>query len=38
MRVISGFLRGCEIKGYAIDGTRPTINRVKSRFFQYTGR
>jgi len=33
MRVISGFLRGREIKGYTIDGTRPTMDRVKESMF-----
>ena len=29
MRVISGTLKGRNIKGYDIDGTRPTMDRVK---------
>lgn len=33
MRVISGKLRGREIKGYMIDGTRPTMDRVKESMF-----
>ena len=33
MKVISGFLRGREIKGYTIDGTRPTMDRVKESMF-----
>lgn len=33
MRVISGSLRGREIKGYTIDGTRPTMDRVKESMF-----
>ena len=33
MRVISGFLKGREIKGYTIDGTRPTMDRVKESMF-----
>lgn len=33
MRVISGKLRGKEIKGYLIDGTRPTMDRVKESMF-----
>lgn len=33
MRVISGKLRGREIKGYDIDGTRPTMARVKESMF-----
>lgn len=33
MRIISGFLRGREIKGYTIDGTRPTMDRVKESMF-----
>ena len=33
MRVISGFLKGREIKGYDIEGTRPTMDRVKESVF-----
>lgn len=33
MRVISGFLKKREIKGYDIDGTRPTMDRVKESMF-----
>lgn len=33
MRVISGFLKKKEIKGYTIDGTRPTMDRVKESIF-----
>ena len=33
MRVISGFLKKREIKGYNIDGTRPTMDRVKESMF-----
>lgn len=33
MRVISGFLKRKEIKGYTIDGTRPTMDRVKESMF-----
>lgn len=33
MRVISGFLKKREIKGYTIDGTRPTMDRVKESMF-----
>lgn len=33
MRVISGFLKGRNIKGYDIDGTRPTMDRVKESVF-----
>lgn len=33
MKVISGFLSGREIKGYTIDGTRPTMDRVKESMF-----
>ncbi len=33
MRVIGGKLRGKEIKGYLIDGTRPTMDRVKESMF-----
>ncbi len=33
MRIISGTLRGREIKGYTIEGTRPTMSRVKESMF-----
>ena len=33
MRVISGTLKGRNIKGYDIDGTRPTMDRVKESVF-----
>lgn len=33
MRVISGKYKGREIKGYNIDGTRPTMDRVKESLF-----
>ena len=33
LRVISGFLKGREIKGYDIEGTRPTMDRVKESIF-----
>ncbi len=33
MRVISGSLKGREIKGYNIKGTRPTMGRVKESIF-----
>ncbi len=33
MRVISGKLRGKEVKGYLIDGVRPTMDRVKESMF-----
>lgn len=33
MRVISGFLKGRNIKGYDIEGTRPTMDRVKESVF-----
>ena len=33
MRVISGFLKGRNIKGFDIDGTRPTMDRVKESIF-----
>lgn len=33
MKVISGTLRGRNIKGYDIDGTRPTMDRVKESLF-----
>ena len=33
LRVISGILKGRIIKGYDIDGTRPTMDRVKESIF-----
>ena len=33
MRVISGVLKGRNVKGYDIDGTRPTMDRVKESMF-----
>ena len=33
MKVISGFLKGRNILGYDIDGTRPTMDRVKESLF-----
>jgi len=33
MRVISGILKGRNIKGFTIDGTRPTMDRVKESLF-----
>ena len=33
MRVISGKYRGRNIKGFDIDGTRPTMDRVKESIF-----
>lgn len=33
MRVISGFLKGRNIKGYNIPGTRPTMDNVKESLF-----
>ena len=33
MRVISGYLKGRNIKGYNIEGTRPTMDRVKESMF-----
>lgn len=33
MRVISGSLKGREIKGFNIEGTRPTMDRVKESVF-----
>ena len=33
MKVISGTLRGRKINGYDIDGTRPTMDRVKESLF-----
>lgn len=33
MKIISGSLKGRNIKGYDIEGTRPTMNRVKESIF-----
>lgn len=33
MKVISGFLKGRVVNGYNIDGTRPTMDRVKESIF-----
>lgn len=33
MKVISGFLKGRNINGYDIEGTRPTMDRVKESVF-----
>lgn len=33
MKVISGLLKGRNIEGYNIDGTRPTMDRVKESLF-----
>src|SRR5574344_1291876 len=33
MKVISGILKGRTIKGFNIDGTRPTMDRVKESLF-----
>ena len=33
MKVISGTLKGRNIEGYNIDGTRPTMDRVKESVF-----
>ena len=33
MKVISGLLKGRKIEGYNIDGTRPTMDRVKESLF-----
>ena len=33
MRIISGILKGRVIKGYEIEGTRPTMDRVKESIF-----
>lgn len=33
MRVISGKYRRCELKGYNIDGIRPTMDKVKESIF-----
>ena len=37
MRVISGTLKGRNILGYNIDGTRPTMDRVKESIFAMLG-
>ena len=33
MRIISGTLKGREVKGFNLDGTRPTMDRVKESLF-----
>ena len=33
MKVISGILKGRNIEGYNIEGTRPTMDRVKESIF-----
>ena len=33
MKIISGFLKGRNIKGYDIEGTRPTMDRVRESLF-----
>ena len=33
MKVISGKLKGRTIKGYDIEGTRPTMDRIKESVF-----
>lgn len=33
MKIITGFLKGKQIKDYNIDGTRPTMDRVKESIF-----
>ena len=33
MKIISGFLKGRTLKGHNIDGTRPTMDRVKESLF-----
>ena len=33
MKVISGTLKGRNIEGYTLDGTRPTMDRVKESLF-----
>ena len=33
MKIISGFLKGRTLGGYKIDGTRPTMDRVKESLF-----
>ena len=38
MRVISGKYKGRNIKGYDIDGTRPTMDRVKESLFAIINR
>lgn len=37
MKVISGFLKGRKINGFDIDGTRPTMDRVKESLFAMIG-
>lgn len=37
MKVISGLLKGRVIEGYNIDGTRPTMDRVKESIFAMLG-
>ena len=37
MKVISGTLKGRNIEGYNIDGTRPTMDRVKESLFAMLG-
>lgn len=37
MKVISGLLKGRIIEGYNIDGTRPTMDRVKESIFAMIG-
>jgi 16S rRNA G966 N2-methylase RsmD len=32
-KIISGMLKGRTVKGYNIDGTRPTMDRVKESVF-----
>ena len=33
MKIISGTLKGRNIKGYNLEGTRPTMDRVKESLF-----
>ena len=33
MRIISGFLKGRRIEGFHLEGTRPTMDRVKESLF-----
>ena len=37
MRIISGKLKGLIIEGFTIDGTRPTMDRVKESLFAMLG-
>ena len=33
MKIISGLYKGRTLKGYTLDGTRPTMDRVKESLF-----